>query len=349
MKVALIHYRYGTGGGMDAHLVDLARGFSARGDSVDVWAYESTPGVSLPSGVQVRLVEQKVRLKVFKKIAFFTQVVRDLKKSDYDLVVGTMRTSKQDINVNGGTHIGFTKHVNKRFRENDLFPMFFEWRTFHQAKMIVAHSKMVADEIHGYYHVPMQKIRVIHPPADESRFNLELRKRRAELQKKYDIDPSKFTVIFPSTNHKVKGLDPLLEGFSKLPADRFDLLIAGVPMEGQVIPKNVRFLGYIKQIEELYASCDLMVLPSNYDGFGLVVIESLACGTPVVISKMTGAIDLIDESNGIVLGEVSAPEIEKAILTASQRKFQIDPNFLSANQLTVGQHVKRILEKYAEV
>lgn len=349
MKIALIHYRYAKGGGMDAHLVDLARGFSARGDLVDIWTYEASPEMPLPKGVRIRLVDQKARFKALKKIAFHTAVVRDLNKADYDLVLGTIRTAKQDINVNGGTHIGFTKNVKKRFQDNDLLPMFFEWRAFQKSKMIVAHSKMVAHEIHRYYRVPQNKIRVIHPPADESRFNLELRNRRAELQAKYGVHPEKFSVLFPSTNHKVKGLGPLLDAFSRLPNDHYELLIAGVPMEGQSVPKNARFLGYIKQIEELYAASDLMVLPSNYDGFGLVVIESLACGTPVVISKMTGAVDVVDESNGIVLNEVSSQEIEKAIVEASTRQFRIDPDFLKSHQLTVSQHVERVLREYSSL
>lgn len=349
MKIALIHYRYATGGGMDAHLIDLARGFCARGNTVDIWTYEASPDMPLPKGARICLVQQKARFKFLKKIAFYTAVVRDLNKSDYDLVLGTIRTAKQDINVNGGTHIGFTKNVKKRFQDNDLLPMFFEWRAFKKAKMIVAHSKMVANEIHRYYHVPYDKIRVVHPPADESRFNLELRQRRAELQAKYGINPEKFSVLFPSTNHKVKGLEPLLEAFSRLPAERFELLIAGVPMEGQGTPKNVKFLGYIKQIEELYAASDLMVLPSHYDGFGLVVIESLACGTPVVISKMTGAVDVIDDRSGIILNEISSQDIEKAIVEASTRNFQIDPDFLRSHQLTVSQHIDRVLKDYSSL
>ena len=77
---------------------------------------------------------------------------------------------------------------------------------------------------------------------------------------------------------------------------------------------EVRFVG-AKQGEELaeyYASGDVFVFPSRTDTFGLVMIESLACGTPVAAYPVPGPIDVIDDSGVGVLDT----DLRKAVMEA---------------------------------
>jgi glycosyltransferase involved in cell wall biosynthesis len=356
-KIALIHYRYGPGGGMDTYLVDLARGFCSRRDEVTVWTYEKTEGFDPIAGVSVHQVEAPARSALVRKISYHTKIVRDFRPSEYDLVVGTMRTTKQHINVNGGTHIGYARGVHGKLKYTDLLPIFFERRALQAAKLIVAHSKKISSEIQLHYKIPENSIQVLYPPSDERRFHFAIRERRPELILKHGIDLRKFTVFFPSTNHEIKGLAPLLEAFKALPPSRFELLIAGAPMLTRTkellspLP-HVRYLGYIARIEELYAACDVTILPSHYDGFGLVITESLACGTPVIVSKNAGASELIEslqsrgKNFGLVLKDQSAEEIARSIRTASESTFTSDSNFLFNESLTPAQHVDSMLKRY---
>ena len=52
------------------------------------------------------------------------------------------------------------------------------------------------------------------------------------------------------------------------------------------LEENVEFLGNVENIEKLYKDVDIFVLPSRYEGFGLVVVEALAAGCAVVVSKL---------------------------------------------------------------
>ncbi len=329
---------------MDAHFADLVQGFSEFGDSIDLWAYEVDSTFPVPKNVRIRKVDLHYYFRPLRKIAFHTQIVRDLKISDYDSVIGTMRTSKQDINICGGTHLGFVRNVNHHFAHNDVIPAYFERRTVRSVEGVVAHSKMVAKELQKYYGVQPTKIFPFYPPVNETRFHQGLRQKRKELKAKYEVTDTKFVVFFPSTNHKIKGLTQLLEAFSLLPSDQFELLIAGASMDGATTPQNVRYLGYLSQVEEIYVSSDLTILPSHYDGFGLVMIESLACGTPVVVSTHAGASEIIDPLHGIILENEKPQTIADAIIRARETQFCIDDNFLANRQLMRMQYVSKVRE-----
>jgi glycosyltransferase involved in cell wall biosynthesis len=108
------------------------------------------------------------------------------------------------------------------------------------------------------------------------------------------------------------GLDVLLEAWSALIAGREDLilLIAGdgpIRKELEVrthdlgIESNVRFLGTVseQQLLSCYHAADVCVVPSvALEGFGLVVLEALACGTPVVATDAGGLPEAVSELNG---------------------------------------------------
>src|SRR5258708_28093376 len=98
----------------------------------------------------------------------------------------------------------------------------------------------------------------------------------------------------------------LLRAFAAADLPRAFLVVAG---EGPLRPElesaaaslgiadRVRFLGFVnqRQLPAIYRAADLLVLPSEYDAFGLVINEAMLCGCPVVASDRVGAVrDLIE-------------------------------------------------------
>jgi glycosyltransferase involved in cell wall biosynthesis len=92
----------------------------------------------------------------------------------------------------------------------------------------------------------------------------------------------------------------LLRAFAKLGRPRSLLLFAGDgPLRPQLeseasrlgVASQVRFFGFLNQsqLPAVYRSVDLMVLPSDYEPFGVVVNEAMCCGCPVVVSDRVGA------------------------------------------------------------
>lgn len=118
-------------------------------------------------------------------------------------------------------------------------------------------------------------------------------------------------ILFVGRIEPLKGIDRLIRAFSYLPhANGLKLLIAGGDDSSQQevqglkelshklhIEDSVTFLGLIKQerLPYFYSAADVCVLPSYYESFGLVALESLACGTPVVASDVGDLRKIIHE------------------------------------------------------
>lgn len=110
-----------------------------------------------------------------------------------------------------------------------------------------------------------------------------------------------FTFIFAGHASPRKGVDVLLEAASRLEAagDRFRLWFAGgaeeeLPWADSTQAKR---LGYLPQdvLAERLAASDCLVLPSRHDSFGMVVVEAMAAGCPVIVSDQVGAKEAVSE------------------------------------------------------
>jgi glycosyltransferase involved in cell wall biosynthesis len=128
-------------------------------------------------------------------------------------------------------------------------------------------------------------------------------------------------LLFVGAMTPLKGLHYLLGAFAKLGGDT-ELWLVGVlpsdPVLGRMIEDcadltgRVRVIGPVPQarLKGIYNECDLFVLPSLSDGWGMVVSQALACGLPVVVSDMTGAKELVvPGSNGHVVRTGDADDL----------------------------------------
>lgn len=143
--------------------------------------------------------------------------------------------------------------------------------------------------------------------------------------KKFKIKKSlrreeKFIVLFVGRLIKEKGIDVLIES-AKLWDKNIKLVIIGSgPMEDEIlkeINKNeqIQFLGKIDQqdLPSHYSAADCLIVPSvSEEGFGRVIIESLACGTPVIASKRGAISEAMDETVGKFI-EVTPENIKEAV------------------------------------
>lgn len=132
------------------------------------------------------------------------------------------------------------------------------------------------------------------------------------FRKKYGIENKKI-ILYLGRINKIKGIDLLIDAFSLINKKDTILVIIG-PDEGflsklklQVkklgIKKQVLFIGPLFETEkfEAYIDADIYVLPSRYEMFPHTVLESLACGTPVIITEKCCISNLIGESGKVTI------------------------------------------------
>jgi glycosyltransferase involved in cell wall biosynthesis len=142
--------------------------------------------------------------------------------------------------------------------------------------------------------------------------------------------PTLFFLSVLDGHHEYKGLDVLLESLAQLDdtEDVVPKLLVGGGGDSHSqykqqaaklgIDNNVEFLGRVHEedLVSLYSGADLFVLPSkssDQEGFGLVVLEALACGTPVVTTNVVGVSDEIVANN---VGQLVAVDDSNALAEA---------------------------------
>lgn len=152
--------------------------------------------------------------------------------------------------------------------------------------------------------VPSKKVAVFHYWIDLRTFSP---KEKLKIRKKLKWD--KFTVLFVGRLIETKGIKLLLEVLSKL-NKKIQLVIIGTgPLASEVKRaekhfSNLKYLGGVenKDLPVFYSAADLVVVPSLVDeGFGFVVMEALACGTPVLASKKGGLSDAVSPKTGRIV------------------------------------------------
>lgn len=133
---------------------------------------------------------------------------------------------------------------------------------------------------------------------------------------------------------RVKGVDVLADAIDRLAAQglSFQLRLAADPARDEAardrLGRHGELLGKLPhdQLPALYRWADALVLPSRFDSFGLVVLEALACGLPVIVSDRVGAKDFVEHGvNGLIL-----PSGDADALATSLAAFASDPAPLRA-------------------
>jgi glycosyltransferase involved in cell wall biosynthesis len=126
--------------------------------------------------------------------------------------------------------------------------------------------------------------------------------------------------------HEQKGFDVLLDAAARLrdAGQAFSLVIGGDGEEGPKLraqmqrlglERQVAFQGWIEDRAAFMAQADLALAPSRYEPFGLVVIEAMAAGVPVVVSDIEGPREILNEGR---LGTLARPGDSQALAAAIQ-------------------------------
>lgn len=159
---------------------------------------------------------------------------------------------------------------------------------------------------------------------DLKRFDYNKRKQwRQEIRKSLGYTDDDFVFGFVGRITKDKGINELFSAFLNL-SQSAKLLVVGSgegidTLDQEILRKvkendSVKFHGSVTDVEKYFAAIDVLVLPSYREGFGNVIIEAGAMGTPAIISNIPGPVDAVIQQKTAKLVEVkNAKELQNTM------------------------------------
>ena len=159
-----------------------------------------------------------------------------------------------------------------------------ERQVFESVRLVIANSRMVAEEIVHWHDFPESRIRVVHNGIGSPIPRIS---RGEEARRRFEIPDQAFCVLFVGTGWERKGCDFAIEAVETLGGDAL-LLVAGRGNTAQYRSPRAKFLGAVEDLPALYSAADVFTLPTIYDPFSNACLEATAAGLPVVTTTANG-------------------------------------------------------------
>jgi len=252
----------------------------------------------------------------------------------------------------GASHLG--NALKKRFVEEPMY---------REAPRVITLSRSFADILVESYGVRPDRIRVVPGGFDPDQFLSAPDRETARLRFRFPAD-RRVAVCVRRLQSRM-GLENLLEAVSSLRAKHPDLLVA-IAGKGPLAPLlrerveksglegNVRLMGFVADADlpAFYSAADVSIVPTvALEGFGLIVAESLASGTPVVASRVGALPELLSEFSPDLLAEPTAEglaEVLDAVLSGRTTLPTAQACREHTRRWSWAQVVPRLLEVYRE-
>lgn len=379
-------------GGMNVYVVELARELGRKGNVVDIYTRVHQPEheqiVSL--GQNVRLIhletirdEEIPKIAIYSYLQRFTCGVENFRKSnnlDYDLIhshywlsglVGKQLRAWWHIPQVVMFHtLGAAKNTTGVGEDEPELRIESEREVMNNCERIIAATDREKEELIKHYGASPQKIAII--PCG---VNLDLFKPldKEMARKELSLDHEK-VILLVGRIDPLKGLRQMFSALTHMTgkeAPRLMIVGGDEHSQGEVqalqgmarelhIEDQVTFVGSVPQerLPLFYSAADVCVIPSYYESFGMVALESLACGTPIVATDVGGMRRIIRRSEtGRIVGDNSphhlASNISELLSQTEEQEQHIEmrraimAEFSWANIAdTMLQEYERILKDY---
>lgn len=158
---------------------------------------------------------------------------------------------------------------------------------------------------------------------DDKQFSL-LDKQRVRIL--LGIAPETKVFLFANRylNDSQKGLDNLCKALEMLNVEGGLLICLGegtIPPCGIIKVRQFKPVSDTEWLSQLYSAADYLVFPSLQEAFSLTTLEAMCCGTPVIMTPVSGSDDLINDFNGIRCADFTPEAIAKGISMAMGKKY----------------------------
>ncbi|MBI1281895.1 MAG: glycosyltransferase [Anaerolineaceae bacterium] len=289
------------------------------------------------------------------------QAAQPLQLSDFDLYHGLafvsplLLTKPSIVTIYDLSFLHYPQVLSTSRR---LYLRMFTALSCRRAKRVIAISQSTARDVHRSFGIPLDKIDVAPPGYDPAVYRQLPEREIAAFRARHNL-PERFWLSLGTLEPR-KNLPMLLQAYAGVPEnERLPLVLAGgkgwdyeaifEAIERYNLSNWVQFPGYLP-IEELplwYNSAEVFLYPSVFEGFGIPVLEAMACGTPVIISDASSLPEVAGQA-GLTLPphavERWTQALRQAFGDANWRQQAIQQGLAEAKrynwQLTAAQTIK---------
>jgi UDP-glucose:(heptosyl)LPS alpha-1,3-glucosyltransferase len=300
MNIALSFPACNRRGGVERIIYECAKFLAGRGHEVTVFANEFEKN---GAAINYRHVPIPRTLKALKPIAFHDACIRQMRQGAFD-AHGTFGC----VCPEGGVYWAQSVHsawldkakairspwsiARLKQRLNPAHPILLKLEKRHFARggyrRIIALTEEVKADLHHYYGVPGEDVDVVPNGFAPDEFNVsQARALRESMRKELGFSPETKVIVFIANELDRKGYPALLRTVESMADPRLCILVAG-----RMAPAPhplVKYVGSTSQVARYYAAADVFALPTLYEAWGLVIIEAMATGLPVLTSRLAGA------------------------------------------------------------
>ena len=331
MKIAITHSRFSLVGGAEKYIYFLLDLLLRGGHEIHYYCHYREdyrhPNLHFHHVPMIR------GIRFLKAIGFALALESKICHRDYDIVHGFFKTYKQDIYTDGSGLVEVyhqyvlsqKQGVDRFLRDYSLYyqmDRFLEKLRFKKGnyRKIICMSRFVQDQIQGKYGVPDDRITVLYNGMDCEFFHpRNVEAHRKEVRKELGLAEGDLVFLLIGNDYIRKNVATALKAFARLsPSSHVKLLITGrdknqgdyeTLAKGLGIASQVLFAGSRRDIHRIHSASDVFLLPTHYDVFGMVVLEAMATGIPVLVSQTAGAAEIFEEKKeGMILQDPASEE-----------------------------------------
>ena len=337
MKIALVRAKYNPYGGAERFLNDAVA--AMQGSDVIFTLFTRAWPAQAAGAMEHRIVNPRYLTSAGRDSGFNAAVTRAMSAEKFDLIQSYERLPDCDIyHAVDGVHAEWLRQrarissgakrfgiaINPRHRyvlaaERAMYlsPKF---------KAAICISQMVKADILRHVDVNPEKLHVIYSGIDTEKFSpLNSGDMRDATRGKYGIPPSAKVAVFVGSGFERKGLAQFIRALAHpmLASEKIFGLVVGKDKLSKKyealatqlgIRERLIFTGGVADTRPFYAASDVFVLPTIYEPFGLVCLEALAAGLPVITSTGAGAAELVSNGiNGFVCDALNTAAIARAM------------------------------------
>ncbi len=230
-----------------------------------------------------------------------------------------------------------------------------------RATHVLADSQATRNDLINLWHIPAEKITVLYsgvngmfqPETDEARITA--------VRAKYQLGTAPY-ILAVGTVQPRKNYQLLIRAFSQLVTNQpYHLVIAGgkgwlyeevlAEVDRQQMNGRVHFTGFVadNDLPTLYSEATLLVQPSIYEGFGLPLLEAMACGVPIISSNISSLPEVVGESAVLLSPHDEtawANTIQRLLNEPTQRAHLVAAGFRQVRRFTWQAAAKQLLGIY---